>query len=90
MYESFKECLHALLTDDRLDDAYGGSIACHQEGFDYRLHGQPDGGGEVYFQLLPSSTPKVKWRALPVTKEAEQAYRAFISDPRNGTLLAEA
>src|SRR5260370_42526288 len=39
MYESFKECLHALLTDDRLDDAYGGAIKCQHERCEHQIYG---------------------------------------------------
>ena len=64
-----------------------GVIIRHPDHFTYRLHGQPDDGeGELFFELAPSATPEVDWRALPVTDEARQAYRAFISDPHNGEL----
>ena len=87
MYNSFDECMRALLNDERLDKAQGGQIRKRPEGFAYRLNGQPDVEGTLFLELALSATPVAKWQPLPVTKEAKRAFEAFISDPNNGELI---
>jgi hypothetical protein len=46
---------------------------------------QPDDEqGELFLEINPSSTPEVTWRYIALTKEAQEAYNAFISNPENG------
>lgn len=87
MYSSFDQCMHALLSDFGLEEARGGQIIKQGEGFNYRLFNQPEIEGEEFFDLYPSSTSEVKWRAWPVRDEAKAAYDAFISNPKNGQLI---
>ncbi|MDQ2973961.1 MAG: hypothetical protein M3R69_00960 [Acidobacteriota bacterium] len=84
MYESFEECFRALLEDEGLDNAQGGQVIKQDRGFDYKLHHQPEVEGDIFLELNPSSTPEVKWRVLRTTREADEAYQAFISDQQNG------
>lgn len=86
---NFDETMRSLLSDTKLDTARGGVVTKHDNSqFTYRLHGQADDEkGELFLELNPSATPEVQWRVSPVTKEARQEYRAFISNPENGELL---
>lgn len=92
MKMTFEEAMRQLLNDPGLDAARGGVIIKHDDGrFACRLHNQPDDErGELFLELNPSATPEVSWRVWPVREEAQQEYRAFISNPNNGQLnLAE-
>ncbi|HZE69876.1 MAG TPA: hypothetical protein VE135_10165 [Pyrinomonadaceae bacterium] len=88
MYETFDECVRALLEDDKLDDAKGGLITKQNGRFDYSLHGQPEAEGEPFLGIYPSATPEVKWRVMfHGGQEAEAAYRAFTANAENGVLV---
>ena len=90
MYNSFDEAFAALLDDPSLDEARGGQVLRTEQEFDYWLYGQPEKDGDVFLEMNPSSTPTVKWRPLFVAgQEAEQAYRAFITNPQYGHLFIE-
>jgi hypothetical protein len=83
---TFEEAMRSLLSDAALDAASGGVIIKHNDGhFAYRLHGQPDDEqGELFLELNRSSTPEVRWRYIALSKEAQEAYNAFISNSENG------
>lgn len=83
---TFEEAMRSLLSDADLDAARGGVIIKHDDGqFTYRLHGQPDDEqGELFLEINPSSTPEVTWRYITLSREAQEAYQAFISNPENG------
>ena len=78
MYNSFSECYSALLQNEELDVARGGQVIKTIDGFNYRLHGQPDIDGEILLEINPSSTPEVTWRVSYGSEGARQAYRAQV------------
>lgn len=83
MYETFEECLRALL-----DESKGGLITRSNNRFHYAVPGQPEPEGDVFLGIYPSATPDVDWRVMfHGGQEAEAAYREYISNPENGDLL---
>jgi hypothetical protein len=89
MYESYEECMRALLSDDGIDDAKGGVVSKYEVGFDYNLNNQPEpDDGEPFVGLYPSTTPeRMKWTVVcHGRQEAETAHHSFVSNPENGVL----
>jgi hypothetical protein len=87
IYNSFDECLRALLNDNGLEEARGGQMTKQGEQFNYRLFNQPEIEGDLFFDLYSSTDPNIDWVRWPVTDEADAALNAFMSDPRNGQLF---
>jgi hypothetical protein len=82
MYETFEECLRALLNQGQ-----GGLITKDNNRFNYALPGQPEPEGDLYLGIYPSATPDVDWRVMfHGGPEAEAAYREFTANPENGDL----
>jgi hypothetical protein len=88
MFETFDDCLRALLSDQLLNTTKGGSITKHGDEFQYRLYGGPTAvEGETFFELAPSTEEGIDWIAWPITEAAQAAYDSFESDPRNGLIV---
>jgi len=86
---SFNACLHALLSNERLDEAKGGLITkVDDDIFNYSLLGDPEAEGEDFLGVYLSATPEVKWRVMfHGGEEARIAYRQFTQNPENGDLM---
>jgi hypothetical protein len=88
MFKTFDDCLDALLSDQLLHSAKGGSITKHDDEFQYRLYGSPEAvGGTMFFDLPPSAEEGIDWVAWPVTDEARAAYEAFKNDNKHGKIV---
>lgn len=86
MYETFAECLRALLNEGQ-----GGLIVRSNNTFSYEALDQPEPEGEIFLGIYPSATPEVDWRVIyHGGLEAEAAYREYTSNPENGDLLRAA
>lgn len=86
MYETFADCLRALLNECK-----GGLITRSNNRFYYAVPGQPEPEGELFLGVYPSATPEVDWRVMFLGgPEAEAAYREYTSNPENGDLLRAA
>jgi len=88
MYESFDECLRALLLDNNKDKANGGLVTKYDEGFNYNLNNRPvPEDGEPFLGIYRSSDPTRDWTAFFHGGDAARlAYRQYVSNPENGSL----
>ena len=78
MFNSFPDCMKALMENPRLEEANGGPVVKVDGGFDYSLHGAPEPEGEPFVKVNRSYVPGQTWTASFLNwPEAEQGYQDF-------------
>jgi hypothetical protein len=78
MFNSFPDCMKALMENPGLHAANGGLVVKVEGGFDYSLHGAPEPEGEPFVKVNRSYAPGETWTASFLNwLEAEQGYQDF-------------
>ena len=80
-YESFADCIEALMAQCGLREPMGGLVVKTDGGYAFSLHGQPQPEGEPFVEVNPSIVPGETWRASFLNwPEAEEGYQAFVRE----------
>lgn len=88
MYQTFAECMHALLADEAILLGNGAEVYKFNQEFYYLPHGQDnDNDGYQFLAMERSGYTEPYWNVIPMPGAGEKAYREFVSEPRNGDVL---